>query len=188
MRNRERYTFRPGLETVEDRCLAAAHGIAGLAAGGTLHGAAQVAATVPAVQARHAVPSITAGGKIVVFGSGQGQGGLPANYIDWGVITLWNTTSSRVTFSVSASTYQGGRYFNFTLKPGQCQSYYAAFSANQMAPAFRVSFDTIHQFNAILLSDENIVFEKRSWYPAAGTEGRPYAIANSVSGLYLTPI
>ena len=42
------------------------------------------------------------------------------------MISIWNTTTHRVTFSVSASTYQNGRYFNFTLRPGGYQAYYAS--------------------------------------------------------------
>ena len=56
------------------------------------------------------------------------------------------------------------------------------------APFFHVSFDPIHQTNSIQLSDINTVFERNRWYPRIGTEGRPYAIATDVSGLYLTPI
>lgn len=105
-----------------------------------------------------------------------------------GAISLWNTTGHRITFSVSASTFQNGRYFNFTLRAGQHQVYYAAYDRFNNAPAFRVSFDPIHQSNPTLVSDINTVFERVRWYPWIGTEGRPYAIATSVSGLYLTPI
>ena len=125
---------------------------------------------------------------VVMSGGGGTQGALPSNYHDWGVITLWNTTNQKVTFSVSASTYRAGQYFNFTLRPGQYQSYYAAFSNTKNTPVFRVSFDPIHQNNAIQISKINTVYERSSWYPAVGTEGFPYAIATNVSGLYLTPI
>ena len=121
-------------------------------------------------------------------GGGGSQGTLPSNYHDWGVITLWNTTNQRLTYSVSASTYQLGRYFNFTLRPGQFQSYFARFDAFNNAPNFHVSFDPIHQTNSIQLSHINTVFEKASWYPGVGTEGFPYAITVNVSGPYLTPI
>ena len=74
------------------------------------------------------------------------------------MITIWNSTTSNVTFSISASPYQSGQYFNFTLRPGQFQSYYASFSITNNAPIFRVSFDPIHQFNAIQLSDPTVPF------------------------------
>ena len=51
-----------------------------------------------------------------------------------------------------------------------------------------MSFDPINRTNSIQLSDVNTVFERNNWYPRVGTEGRPYAIATNVSGLYLTPI
>jgi hypothetical protein len=41
-----------------------------------------------------------------MFGGGSGgQGALPSNYQDWGVISIWNSTDHKVTFSASASTY-----------------------------------------------------------------------------------
>ena len=83
---------------------------------------------------------------------------LPTISISGG-ISVWNSTNHRVTFSVSASTYQGGRFFNFTLRPGAHQAYYASFDRFGNAPFFRVSFDPIHRFNAIQLSDINTVFE-----------------------------
>jgi hypothetical protein len=124
---------------------------------------------------------------VVVFGRG-GQGQLPRSYHDWGVISIWNTTNQRLTFSVAASTYQNGRYFNFVLRPGQYQAYYATYDPYNNAPTFHVSFDPIHQTNPVVVSDLNTVFERRSWYPRVGTEGRPYAIAVDVSGYHLTPI
>jgi hypothetical protein len=176
MRIRRSLSFRPDLERVEDRCLASVHP---LVAHLGHHGlAAQVhhPASLP-IHRGHAV-----------FMGGGGQGQLPSNYHDWGVITLWNTTTHRVTFSVSASTFQSGRYFNFTLRPGSFQSYYATFDSFDNAPVFHVSFDPIHRSDATQLSDINIVFERNSWFPRVGTEGRPYAIAIDVSGLFLTPI
>jgi hypothetical protein len=119
---------------------------------------------------------------------GSGQGSLPSNFRDWGVITIWNSTTHRVTFSVSASTFQNGRYFNFTLRPNGFQAYYAKFDAFNNAPFFHVSFDPINRTNSIQLSDINTVFQRNNWFPAVGTEGKPYAIATDVSGLYLTPI
>jgi hypothetical protein len=176
MRPRRSLAFRPALERSEERCLATVHPLVshlihdGLAA-----------------QVHHAAPHLIERGHAVFMGGG-GQGQLPSNFHDWGVITLWNTTTHRLTFSVSASTFQNGRYFNFTLHPGSFQSYYATFDPFNNAPVFHVSFDPIHRTNATQLSDINIVFERNSWFPRVGTEGRPYAIAIDVSGYFLTPI
>ena len=178
MRNRRTVTFRPDLQRIEDRCLASVHPLVSHAG---LHGlAGQADAHAVAVHPFHT-------GHVVVM-AGGGQGALPSNYHDWGVITIWNTTNQRVTFSVSASTYQNGRYYNFTLRPGAYQAYYATFDANNNPPFFHVSFDPINRTNSIQLSDLNIVYQRRNWYPWVGTEGRPYAIATDVSGLYLTTI
>lgn len=114
--------------------------------------------------------------------------GLPSNYQDWGAISIWNTTGRRLTFSVSASTYRGGQFFNFTLRAGQHQVYYAAYDSQGNAPWFRVSFDPISHSNATVVSDINTVFERMNWYPRVGTEGRPYAITTNVGSLSLTPI
>jgi hypothetical protein len=203
MSHRTSRAFRPGLDRVEDRCLATIHPLAS-----HLGVHAVTAAVHHPAHVRHQPGVITAEGlsghrrahhpraphaqsPVVIFGGGGrpgGQGPLTSNYHDWGVITIWNTTTSNVTFSISASTYQSGQYFNFTLRPGQFQSYYASFSNTNNAPIFRVSFDPIHRYNSIQLSNINTVFEKSSWFPAAGTEGYPYAIATNVSGMYLTPI
>src|SRR3954454_14530072 len=156
MSQRQSRSFRPAVDRAEDRFLATVHPLA------SHLGAHAVAATI-----RHAAHVqqhdglITAEGMkshhkahqprpshgrppVILNGGGGGQGGLPSNYNDWGVITIWNTTNQRVTFSISASTYQAGKYFNFTLRPGQFQSYYAAFSDTKNVPAFRVSFDPIN--------------------------------------------
>jgi hypothetical protein len=203
MSNRQSRALRPRLESAEDRCLATVHPLV------THLGHHVVQAAVPRSTHVHPQgPAIAAEGLkghrpghhpgrfgasrpvVVMFGGGgpAGQGALPSNYRDWGVITLWNSTNQRVTFSVSASSYQNGRYFNFTLGPGQYQSYYATLDDLNLAPALRVSFDPIHQFNSIQLSNVNIVFEKTTWFPRVGTEGYPYAIAIDVSGYHLVPI
>jgi hypothetical protein len=169
--------FRPNLQTAEDRCLATVHP---LAAHLTHHAlGAQVHA--PVAQPRHL------GNVVVMAGGPGGQSQLPAGYRSWGVITIWNSTSNRVTFSVAASTYQFGRFFNFTLRPGAHQAYYATFDSFNNPPFFQVSFDPIHRSNAVQLSDINTIFERNNWVPR-GDEGRPYAIAIDVSGFYLTPI
>jgi hypothetical protein len=189
--------FRPRLEFAEDRCLATVHPLVSpighhvhaMAAHQTLRAPVVIEGLhghrSPHVHGRggHRPPVVMDGG-----GGTSSQGTLPANYHDWGVITIWNTTNQRLTYSVSASTFQSGRYFNFTLGPGQHQAYFATFDAFNNAPNFHVSFDPIHQNNSIQLSQINTVFEKASWYPGIGTEGFPYAIAVNVSGPYLTPI
>ncbi len=121
-------------------------------------------------------------------GGPGGQLGRPAGYRDWGVITIWNLTSTRVTFSISASTYQNGRYYNFTLRPNTYQAYYATFDSFGNQPTFNMSFDPIHRTNSVMVTDINTVFQRNNWYPRFGFEGRPYAIAIDVSGYYLTPI
>jgi hypothetical protein len=178
MRSRHTVSFRPELQRVEDRCLATVHPLVSHLSLHGLAGQAHAAALHP----------LHSGHLVVMAGGGSGQGQLPSNYHDWGVITIWNTTTHRVTFSVSASTYQHGRYFNFTLRPGGYQSYYATFDSFNNAPFFHVSFDPINRTNSIQLSDINTVFQRNNWYPWIGTEGKPYAIATDVSGLYLTPI
>jgi hypothetical protein len=177
MRNRQSHKLRPILETAEDRCLATVHPLVAYLAH---HGlAAQVHG--PLTQPRHL------GNIIVMDGGPGGQNQLPSGFRSWGVITIWNSTNNKVTFSVAASTYQFGRFFNFTLRPGAHQAYYASFDTFNNPPFFQVSFDPIHRSNAVQLSDINTIFERNSWVPR-GDEGRPYAIAIDVSGLYLTPI
>src|SRR5271165_2078372 len=177
MSNRRSRTFRPSLETAEDRCLATVHPLVAHLAqhglGGQVHG--------PVTEPRHL-------GNVGVMAHGPGgQGQLPSGFRNWGVITIWNSTNYRVTFSAAASTYQFGRFFNFTLRPGAHQAYYATFDSFNNPPFFQVSFDPIHHNNAVQLSDINTIFERSNWYPR-GDEGRPYAIAINVSGFYLTPI
>lgn len=179
MRSRHSVSFRPEVQPVEDRCLATVHPLVANLGLHSLAGRTHAVALRP-IRAGHAV-YMAGGGR-----SGQGQ--LPSFYRDWGVITIWNTTTSRVTFSVSASTYQYGRYFNFTLRPNGYQAYYARFDTFNNPPFFHVSFDPIHRTNSIQLSDVNTVFERNNWYPRVGTEGRPYAITTDVSGLHLRPI
>jgi hypothetical protein len=199
MSPRQSRAFRPGLDRAEDRFLATVHPLAthlGAHVAAMVHRPAHIQdqtglITAEGIKNRNKAhfPRPTHGRPpVVMFGGGGTQGGLPSNFHDWGVITIWNTTNQRVTFSISASTYQSGKYFNFTLRPGQFQSYYATFSATNNVPVFRVSFDPINRFNSIQLSNTNTVFESSRWYPAVGTEGYPYAIATNVSGLYLTPI
>jgi hypothetical protein len=188
MRNRVSRSLQPVLEGTENRCLATVHPL-------MVHlGIHPLVAHVnrlphsPPRWAAHPGPLGSSQPVIRMFGGGGSQGTLPSNYQDWGVISIWNSTNHRVTFSASASTYQDGRYFTFTLRPGGHQTYYAAFDQFGNAPAFHVSFDPIHRSNPTLIADINTVFEKLNWFPKTGTEGRPYAIATDVSGRFLTPI
>jgi hypothetical protein len=122
-------------------------------------------------------------------GGGAGQNRVSAGYINWGVISVVNTTRDTITFSVAASTYNFGRFQDFTLRPGARQAYYAAFGGSLSSqPTFSLSFDTIQHFNTWTLSDINVVNETPRWVPRVGTEGRPYAIANTGSGYTLVPL
>ena len=111
MRRRHSLAFRPALEQAEDRCLATVHPLVShLGAHGL---AGQVARRLRLIPSTH--------GSVVIDGRRR-PGAVRASFrrtiTNWGAISLWNTTNHRVTFSVSASTYQNGRYFNFTLRPG----------------------------------------------------------------------
>lgn len=182
MTRRTSLALKPNLESVEDRLVTTVHPLA-----------AQLGGRVAAIQLRQfdrgpALLRNPTGVSMVRFAGPAGQGALPSNYMDWGAISIWNTTNQRVTFSVSASTYRFGQFYNFTLRPGQHQVYYAAYDSFNNPPLFRVSFDPISRTNPAAVSDLNKIFERMNWYPRIGTEGRPYAIATNVSGLYLTPI
>ena len=121
------------------------------------------------------------------FGPGAPVGST-ANYINWGVITIINTTPQTVTLSVAASTYNFGRFENFTLPSGGRQAYYAAFGGPfNSQPTFSVSFDTIQHYNTLQVPLINVVNESPYWVPL-GTEGRPYAITNTVGGYNLVPM
>jgi len=197
-------SFRPRLESVEDRCLAAVHPVESAigfnSSVSRIRPVADHRATAELQLEtqrlpRRVNPPMRFGWSrppaVLARGGGApapGQGTLPANFRNWGVITLWNTTTQPITFSVSASTFQDGRYFNFMLRPGQFQSYFATYDDFNNAPAFRITFDPIERTNPLLIANINTVFERSNWYPGRGTEGRPYAIAVNVSGLYLASI
>ena len=55
-------------------------------------------------------------------GPGLGHGlirlALPFNFHDYGVVTIWNNTRTIVNFGVSASTFNNGNFYGFTLNPG----------------------------------------------------------------------
>ncbi len=119
------------------------------------------------------------------FGPG-GPVGSTANYVNWGVITIVNTTRRPVTFAVAASTYNFGRFQNFTLPSGGRQAYYAAFGGPfNSAPTFSVTFDVINHYNTLQVPLINVVNESPNWVPRAGSEGRPYAITDTAGGYNL---
>jgi hypothetical protein len=112
--------------------------------------------------------------------------GSTANYINWGVITIVNTTPRTVTFAVAASTYNFGRFQTFTLPSGGRQAYYATFGGPfNSAPTFSVTFDVINHYNTLQVPLINVVNESPNWVPRVGTEGRPYAITDTAGGYNL---
>lgn len=209
MRRQARLELRPGVEGVEERRLTTV-GVGGAVAG--LHAAArgngpahaEIAASRfhghghghlrghfrahlrfgrPGAAPVDFVPIVLVGG--VGSGNGSSVARLPANYLDWGVVTLWNNTSSTVTFSVSASTYNGGRFSPFQLPSGGSQSYFApVVSGNK--PVFRVSFFADNS-NPITLQFENTVFAPTTYNPPS-TAGFPYAINAGLTTPYITQI
>ena len=124
------------------------------------------------------------------IGPGIGNGlvrlALPGSYGDFGVVTLWNNTFSNVSFTVSASTFNNGIAYPFTLRPGQFRSFYASVTpGSQSLPVFQVGFGSAGE--SLALPQDNVVFEARSWVPS-GTGGWPYAINFGVNGYYISLI
>lgn len=184
MKKRPSQIFRPRAEAVEERLLMTVFGesaAAGVAAARFQMGVSVNAPPRVAPVRGNPAPVVTLGR----HGPGGG-GGSTANYMNWGVITIWNKSSVPVTYSVAASTYDFGRFQNFFLRPGGRQAYYAPFGGSfDSAPTFFVGFDPIRRSNAIQISDINVVNESPRWFPRVGTEGRPYAIVNMVGSLGL---
>jgi len=111
----------------------------------------------------------------------------PANQ-NYGLVTIKNATQAAVTFSVSASTYQGGKFFDFTLAPGASQVYYAPYGGPfNSSPSFQVSFDTVERRYAIQLADVNTVFASSKWVPTDVSQGRPYEIVSQAGQLNVVP-
>jgi hypothetical protein len=110
---------------------------------------------------------------------------LPYNFQDWGVVSLWNNTGGSVTFQVSASTFNNGQFYTFSLNSGQNMAFYAPVVSG-FAPVFQVRFNS-SQSDAIPIPEDNIVFESTSYVPS-GTAGRPYAIGLGVNGYFTSPI
>jgi hypothetical protein len=191
MKRSAKRSFRPVAECCEDRCVATAH----LAAAAfDLHAlsAAHHRVTHPAFHTsrpqHHHHQHKPAGQP-----SSPGQVGtpgmlhfrLPSNYLDYGVVTIWNNTNAPATFQLSASTFNNGQFYPFTLPSGGVQSYFAPV-VNGQAPLFQVSFNA-NRSNPIPLPQENIVFQSSTWVPT-GTAGWPYAIGFGVNGYDVAPI
>lgn len=189
MSKRAPQAFRPLLEETEQRLLTTV--MAGI--GPMVHRpAAHIRPIVgrnPHLRAPipHATPSVHAPWNQPHRGMGPGGPvGSTADYINWGVITIINTTPQPVTFAVAASTYYFGRFQNFTLPSGGRQAYYAAFGGPfNSAPTFSVTFDVISHYNTLQVPLINVVNQSPNWVPVVGTEGRPYAITNNVGGYNL---
>ncbi|APW60050.1 hypothetical protein [Paludisphaera borealis] len=191
MSKRASQAFRPLLEMSEERLLTTVLAGVGPAA---REAAAQFRLTVNRDLHQRVAPQRGDTRAVVAFGRPRGgpgtggTGGSAAGYINWGVITIINTTSDTVTFSAAASTYNRGQFQNFTLRPGGRQAYYAAFSGPFGEPTFYVSFDTIRHYNTLQVPEINIINESPRWVPRVGTEGRPYAIVSTVGNYNLVPM
>jgi hypothetical protein len=124
------------------------------------------------------------------IGPGLGHGlirlALPGNFLDYGVVTIWNNTRAPATIWVSASTFRNGEFFPFILGSGQFRSFYAAVDTSSGAlPLFQVSFGP--GTDSIPLPHDNLIFESPAYFPA-GTAGWPYAINFGVDGYYISYI
>lgn len=189
MKKRPSQTFRPSAEAVEERLLTTVLPWSPPAGGGPpaarFHMRLQVNSPPRTAPVR--------GNPAPVFTFGQPRGGpgfgrpdSTADYMNWGVITIWNKSNAPVTYGVAASTHDFGRFQNFTLRPGGRQAFYAPFGGSfDSAPSFFVTFDPIQRTNTLQISEINVVNESPRWVPRVGTEGRPYAIVNMVGSLGL---
>ena len=118
----------------------------------------------------------------------NGRPGAPVGNVNYGLVTIKNATQAAITFSVSASTYQGGKFYDFTLAPGKSQVYYAPYGGPfDSAPSFQVSFDTAERRYAIQLNDVNSVFASSRWTPTEASQGRPYEIISQAGQLNVVP-
>ncbi len=186
MSRANRTTFRPEAEGIEDRVLTTG-GLMGLHAphpaivhhgitaqgGGHHHHAPQPPP-----------PDRPGGGIGPGLGAGLVRLALPGNYLDYGVVTIWNNTPTQASFSVGASTFNNGQLYPFLLNPGQFKSFYAPKIGPEL-PLFAVSFGNGSPL--IPLPQDNLVFEAKSYVPA-GTAGWPYAINLGVNGYYMSYI
>lgn len=194
MRNRKaNRTFQPSAEGVEERVLTTA----GLAEGG-VHEAIiarreMIAERREAVMEKRASAFVTREGirslDVPPIGPGLGKGllriTLPFNHADYGVISIWNNTNTRVTFQVGASTHQNGAFQSFTLFAGRTQSYFAFSTINGDPPVFQVRLP--NQAEPYILNNVNVVFQPNGYY-APAKAGYPYAIGIGVNGYNLSYI
>jgi hypothetical protein len=112
----------------------------------------------------------------------------PAANVNYGLVTIKNATLATVTFSVSASTYQGGAFHDFTLAPGQSQVYYARYGGPlDSAPSFQVSFDIVERRDVTQLAEVNSVYASSRWVPTDVSQGRPYEIVSQAGRLTVVP-
>ncbi|WP_165064254.1 hypothetical protein [Paludisphaera rhizosphaerae] len=197
MKSRRTQAYRPLAEQVEERFLTAS--IADLRAARAEH-----LAEVRALRANNAAlrrlsahtPGVTmpgANGPTTNVGAGSlGNQGAPTGAdstgnVYYGVVTIKNTTQATVSFNISASTYQGGKFFAFTLKPGKSEVFYAPYGGPlNSAPSFQVSFDSTNR-NVTLLADVKTVYASARWTPTNVNLGRPYAIIAGTGYLQVVP-
>jgi len=197
MKPRRSQAYRPLAEHVEDRFLTAS--IADLRAARL-----ERLAEIRALRANNAAlrhlsahtPGVTipgANGPTTNIGSGLlGNQGPPTGpnstgNVYYGVISIRNTTQATVSFNISASTYQGGKFFGFTLKPGKSEVFYAPYGGPlNSAPSFQVSFDPTNR-NVTLLADVKTVYAPANWTPTNVSLGRPYSIVAGPGYLQVVP-
>jgi hypothetical protein len=190
MRVRPSRSFRPNAETIEGRCLATAHVVSAalpVHALATVHHQSHHATVDARAVANQNLHHSRQFHKHPHRGLPGGALGVPPGYADFGVVTVWNDTQTTVSFGVSASTFQNGQFFPFTLGPGQYQAYYAFYGPFGQAPTFQFSFDSVNFTNPFSLPAENTVLQVTNWVPTAGTEGFPYAITQSNGQFFLSP-
>ncbi len=199
MKARRSRAIRPGGEEMEGRLLTAALPSmrAALAERAVPRARPVNPALRPPPRRAPGVPAPGPNGPTTTIGAGflgnQGPriGRLtpPAPNVNFGLITITNTTHATITFSASASTVEGGRFYDFTLKAGRSQVYYAPFGGPfNSAPTFQVSFDTVERRSVIQLAEVNTVYASSRWVPSDPALGRPYAIVADAGGLNVVPV
>lgn len=199
MNPRRSQAYRPLAEQVEERFLTAA--VSGLRAA-----RADRLAEVRGLRANHhpprtptpQAPGVTIpgpNGPTTNIGSGflgnQGPATCPTSpraNVFYGVISIKNTTQATVSFNISASTYQAGKFFAFTLKPGKSEVFFAPYGGPlNSAPSFQVSFDPTNR-NVTQLADVKTVYAPANWTPTNVNLGRPYAIVAGPGMLQIVPV
>jgi len=174
----KRRAFRPRAEEIEDRVLTTA--------GITSHVAPPHGILAETLHASHhkatswVVPPVIGPG----LDGGLVRLALPGNYLDYGVVTIWNNTLYPATIGVGANTYNHGTIYAFTLQPGTNKSFYAPRIGHAL-PTFAVSFGPGAPL--IPLPQDNLVFESTGYVPS-GTAGYPYAINLGPHGYQLSYI